>query len=98
VARVVLRVRPLPQARRVVQAAARFFRPLSDAEARDVARRLKRRGTCLSRALTIAARVPGAEIVIGRNEGRRFSAHAWVERGDEVLTEDEAAVELARLG
>lgn len=53
-------------------------------------------GTCLTRALAISARTPGAEIVIGVQPAQEgVSAHAWIEldgnpldpsapRGDEI--------------
>jgi hypothetical protein len=46
-----------------------------------VAQQLGGRGTCLSQALTIAARLPGAQVVIGSDGSSAgvFGAHAWVE-------------------
>ncbi|MGH7272432.1 MAG: lasso peptide biosynthesis B2 protein [Polyangiaceae bacterium] len=50
-------------------------------EARRVARTLAGHGTCLSRALALAARAPAADVVIGvavRGDSPLL-AHAWVE-------------------
>jgi hypothetical protein len=42
-------------------------------------------GTCLTRAMTIASLLPGAEIVIATTRPSRFAAHAWVERRGRVI-------------
>jgi hypothetical protein len=66
-------------------------------EALRIAEALDSRGTCLSRSLTLAARLRDAEVVIGvhdssmRGHGAAFTAHAWVEisgapmRADDVI-------------
>ncbi len=62
--------------------------------------RVRRRGTCLSRALTLAARAPHAELVIGvaPRAGQALFAHAWLELGGEPIDRAEVAgVEIARL-
>jgi hypothetical protein len=62
---------------------------------------MKHRGTCLSRAIAIAARAPDAELVIGvaRPDGERFFAHAWLELEGESLDRSDVVVsEIARLG
>ncbi|MGH7330774.1 MAG: lasso peptide biosynthesis B2 protein, partial [Polyangiaceae bacterium] len=56
----------------------------SEQDARRVADVIESRGTCLSRALTVAARLRDAEVVIGVDSGSLsprvpFTAHAWVE-------------------
>ena len=57
-----------------------------------------RRGTCLSRAMTISARAPGSEVVIGVQPPASFSAHAWVELGGAPLrADDPRGAEIARL-
>nr|UXE44902.1 hypothetical protein Hi04_10k_c3883_00011 [uncultured bacterium] len=57
-----------------------------------------RRGTCLSRALTIAARAPGSEVVIGVSSPQEFEAHAWVELdGVPLRSDDPRGVEIVRL-
>jgi hypothetical protein len=60
---------------------------------------LSGRGTCLTRALAVAARWPGAEVVIGGRTGEKgagFSAHAWVENEGVELGRD-TNIEIARL-
>jgi hypothetical protein len=82
VARLALRVLPPIRAKRVVDSVARVARPLSSsADAADAQVVLRDRGTCLTRALTIAALLPGSEVVIGVNPRwqMRLHAHAWVE-------------------
>jgi hypothetical protein len=79
---------------------ARLPRRLDEGQARDAVGRLKPLGTCLSRSLAIAARLPNAEVVIGvRKEGAGdVRAHAWVELDGKPLIADEVVgEELARL-
>jgi hypothetical protein len=100
VARVAVRARTPLRAKRVVDAVGRLLPPLSLGEAMKAAQELEGSGTCLSRALTIAARLPGSQVVIGsdgRSEGA-FQAHAWVERDGTVISATPPArVEIARL-
>ena len=88
-------------AHRVVRAVGRALPALDASEATRVAAGLAGRGTCLSRALALAARLPGAEVVIGaRRPGvdGAFTAHAWLERDGVALASDaEGHRELARL-
>jgi Transglutaminase-like superfamily len=71
---------------------------IDEAEARDAVFRLKPLGTCLSRSLAIAARLPNAEVVIGVRRDSDVRAHAWVELAGKPLVESEViGVELARL-
>jgi Transglutaminase-like superfamily len=83
-----LRVQPPRSALRTVGRIARVARPFVDVEeARLAAKLLSKHGTCLSRSVTIAARLPGSQVVIGvdpRWTGR-LSAHAWVELGGEAV-------------
>jgi hypothetical protein len=69
-------------------------------EARLVLRALLRHGTCLSRALAVAARTPTADVVIGvepRKDAPLF-AHAWVEMdGAPIDPSDVAGTVIARL-
>ncbi len=101
VARVAIRVAPPLSAKHIVDLAARLlpkYRSLVDAE-RD-AMRIARAGTCLSRALTVAARLPGAEVVIGVAPPAHFAAHAWVETGGVRVFDGDATgslLEVARL-
>ncbi|WP_394826102.1 lasso peptide biosynthesis protein [Pendulispora albinea] len=95
-----LRVHPPVRAKALVDKVARWMRPIDD---RDEAARLLAvvdgHGTCLSRALTVAARTPRAEVVIAvRGLAPRLSAHAWVELdGRSLREEDVAGQEIGRL-
>ena len=66
------------------------------ADGRTAAERVSGRGTCLSRALWIAARCPGAEVVIGvrrPSPNDPLRAHAWVEmNGRTICEQDEASL------
>ena len=82
VARVTLRVRSLLQAKELLDRMGSLLPPLRGAEAAmSAVQALFPSGSCLSRAVTIAATVPGAEVVIGINAwtGARIEAHAWLE-------------------
>lgn len=102
VARLALRVLPPRRAKEVVYEAARVL-PLfsSEDEARVAASALDGHGTCLSRALCVAARLPGASVVIGVGPGGErtmVQAHAWVEmRGVPLRESDPRGEEIARL-
>jgi hypothetical protein len=64
-----------------MDAVGRRLPPLTVGEAMKAAQELEGVGSCLTRALTIAARLPGSQIVLGTDgptEGV-FRAHAWVE-------------------
>jgi hypothetical protein len=100
VARVALRTRTPLEAKRVVDAIGRRLPPLSTQKARRADQRLVRWGTCLSRSMAIASRLPGAEVVIGVDlaPGSGLAAHAWVERGGEVVSATHGTLrEIARL-
>ena len=84
VARVALRWSSPVRAARVVRTLGKWLPPIDrDAACSAVARLDDRgRGTCLTRALAIAARVPGARVAIGVEPPlmhARGIAHAWVE-------------------
>jgi Transglutaminase-like superfamily len=83
-----LRVQPPRSALRNVGRIGGLARPFeSIQEARAAAALLARRGTCLSRSVAIAARLPGSRVVIGvepRWSGR-LAAHAWVELEGETI-------------
>ena len=67
-------------------------------EAREAANSLDRQGTCLSRALAVAARLEGGEVVIGVQAGGPVNAHAWVEvEGRPLRAADPRGGEIARL-
>lgn len=54
--------------------------PTLDANEAAVAAARLRGGTCLTRSLAIASRLPGAAVTIGGStETGAFSGHAWVE-------------------
>jgi hypothetical protein len=62
--------------------------------------RMGTRGTCLTRALAIAARTPSAEVVVGVQspKGDRLNAHAWIEiAGKPLEPTNESWYEIARL-
>src|ERR1700704_603630 len=62
------------------------------------ANRVRRRGTCLSRALAVAARGPHVEMVIGVTPriGDPLFAHAWLElAGEPIDPSDVAGHEIA---
>ena len=99
-ARAAVRLQPPLRAKRIVDTLGRVLRPLSgrdEARAHEVM--LGLRGTCLTRALAIAARLPGASVVIEAGRRDAFWAHAWVEYGGEPLAGpfDGEIHELARL-
>lgn len=68
--------------------------------ARRAARAIARQGTCLSRALAVAARTPTADVVIGvepRKDAPLF-AHAWLEmNGVPIDPSEVAGTVIARL-
>ncbi len=81
-ARAALRFRPPLRAKALVDRIGSRFPRLRGAEdARAAVRELSPGGSCLSRALTIAATLPGAEVVIGVDawSAAQISAHAWLE-------------------
>jgi hypothetical protein len=81
-ARVALRVRPPLQAKEWVDRAGGHLPSLRGVGgARAAVEALFPWGSCLTRAVTIAALLPGAEVVIGmdRWNSARATAHAWLE-------------------
>lgn len=80
VARLLLATMPPRRAFRAMRFIGRFF-ALDVPAARHVAAMLEPHGTCLTRAVAIAGRLPQACIVVGTRPqaGRPFHAHAWVE-------------------
>lgn len=87
VARVSLRVRSPLAAKRIVDAVGKALPRLGLGEAMELGTELECSGTCLSRALAIAALLPDAEVVIGTDGAvHAFSAHAWVERDGVIVT------------
>lgn len=91
-----LRVLPPRSAFRWTARIGRVFPPIrSRATARQMAETLEAHGTCLSRAVTVASRIPDAEVVIGvdaRSLPARapFTAHAWVDLNGTPLREEDA--------
>jgi hypothetical protein len=99
-ARVALRVTTPLRAKRMVDTVGQLFRSLSSEEAARVASRLEGHGSCLSRSLTLASRLPDSEVVIGGSlaPGQRFSAHAWVERDGAAISATHGQLrEIARI-
>jgi hypothetical protein len=65
-----------------VDRCGQWLAPFESIEAaRDATRTLSGSGSCLSRSLAIASRMPGASVVVGADPRwtARFTAHAWVE-------------------
>lgn len=90
-------------AKRAVDAVARLVPSFSsEEEAREGERALGSIGSCLTRALTIAALLPGSEVIIGVDPSRaaKLHAHAWVEVNGRPLGDNQGdGVErLASLG
>jgi hypothetical protein len=103
VARLLLRAMAPLRAHAVLQAIGGLLppRPSHGDDVRRTAKKLARRGTCLSRALAISALAPDVDVVIGvlppdqRGSGL---AHAWVEiRGKPLDAADIMGVEIARI-
>ncbi len=90
IAWVALRFRTPREAKCLVAVAAKLLaRPLrEEVSARKAADQLDPFGSCLSRAMAIAAVFPTAEVVIGVRPGASETslfAHAWVEWGGRPL-------------
>lgn len=84
------------EAKRIVQRlAARLGKRAepSESAAIEAVRTLQRGGTCLTRAIAVAAWMPGTEIVIGvrRDASEKITSHAWLQMGERPL-EDAAIV------
>ena len=87
-ARFALHVQSPLAARRTVMKLAAGLRPFAGVdEARAAGQALSRKGTCLSRSLAIAARLPGSNVVIGVDVRRssHMLGHAWVQLGSEIV-------------
>jgi hypothetical protein len=103
VARVALRVGSPRRAKAWVGTVGLLFPSFSGKEeARAEALELRAAGTCLSRAIAIAARLPDAKVVIGVDPSVETAlplfAHAWVEIGGIPLVPSDAqGHEIARL-
>ena len=98
VAYVSIQLLPPRRAHALVVRAGSILPQRRTAEAVRLAASRLRSGTCLSRALTISARAPGSEVVIGVGRPSAFNAHAWVEiDGVPVRPTDPSGAELARL-
>lgn len=84
VARVALRVASPVRAFRLVRRARTAS--LDARAARHVAAALHPSGTCLTRALTVAAMTPGARVALGASGlTPPFAAHAWVDLNGQPL-------------
>lgn len=85
---------------RLVRRVGRRLPTVDREQARTVAGKL-RAGTCLTRAMTVSARWPGSEVVVGIRAGKAvrdgFGAHAWVERdGVPLRPQDPEGAVIAR--
>ena len=86
-----VKVAKLDHAKTVALYTSKILPPLSVESARVHAFELATVGTCLSRALTIASRVPGAEVAFGFDPARAPNCrpHAWVVvDGQELVAND----------
>ena len=100
VARAALRITTPLRAFAIVRRVAVCLTPYSDREvAVGESKALERSGTCLSRAITIASRLPGARVAIGVDPARIGAfAHAWVETaGGPLCARDPAGAVIATL-
>jgi hypothetical protein len=97
-ARIAIRVWPPLEAKRRLHALGSLLGPVDLDEAESALGRL-RGGSCLSRALATASRIPGSEVVIGtrRTPGLPLRAHAWIEVKGRCIGLTDATTELARL-
>lgn len=100
IAWVTLRLSSPMRAARIVRRVGNWLPALKRADARAALSRLGARGTCLTRSLAVAARVPGAKVVIGvarpgtgsvTSSPASSMAHAWVEVEDEPLRASDPA-------
>jgi hypothetical protein len=95
-----LRTTSAPAAARAIRAIARrWFAPMNHEHARLRAADIEPFGTCLSRAITVAALLPRGNVVIGvQSPARGFQAHAWVEvEGEPLRTNDVSGEPIAML-
>ena len=102
VARIALRCQSPRGAKRTVDVCARLIHAVRPRQATDLdrAEALEGRGTCLSRALTIAACLEDADVVVGVDPRAAVPlyAHAWVEQHGVPLREgDVRGHEIARM-
>ncbi len=92
VARAALRLHPPLRAKEIVDRVGGWLPTLAGPDqARSAVIALGPSGTCLSRALAVAARLPRAEVVIGVDVWTSIAptAHAWVEfEGSRIETID----------
>ncbi|WP_394837837.1 lasso peptide biosynthesis protein [Pendulispora rubella] len=104
IARIAIRIAKPRGAKRITDVCGRLLPPfMSLDEACAAATSLDGTGTCLSRALTIAACLPASEVVIGvdpnANTALPLFAHAWVEVSTvPIRPTDAQGLEIARLG
>jgi hypothetical protein len=99
-ARVLLRACSPQMAHRIMRGLGRSLPPLtSRAEVQRAVQGLRGPGSCLSRALAIAARSEASEVVIGVEWiDEKFHAHAWLEiDGAPLDPADPRGREIARL-
>jgi hypothetical protein len=82
-----VKVGTLDQAKRIARAGAMVVPTLSMHSAKMLFADLRPVGTCLSRSLTIASRLPESEVAFGFDPARapHFRPHAWVVIGGEEL-------------
>jgi hypothetical protein len=100
-ARILLRVKTPQRAHELMMRVGSLLPERVSPEAVRAAAGELKRGTCLSRALTLAARTPASEVVIAVDlrSHTGFMAHAWLEiDGVPLDADDPSGREIARLG
>jgi hypothetical protein len=101
VTRAALKVSSPLRAKKWIDSLGLLLPSLSVSDASRMARELEPSGSCLTRALTIAARLRGSQVVIGANasggDGARFGAHAWVEHDGKAIGTDATPYLIVRL-
>jgi hypothetical protein len=87
-----VKVAKLEHAKLVARIGARVVPELDMHSARILFEELRPVGTCLSRSLAIASRLPGAEVAFGFDPARapNFRPHAWVVVAGEALVAADA--------
>jgi hypothetical protein len=96
---VALRVTTPLRAERLARALGSRLPPLDEDRARSLLETLSPWGSCLSQSLTVAARLPGAQVAIGVDPQGPALGHAWVEwNGAPLRPTDPRGAVIAHMG